>query len=323
MSKKIYYRYDPHTLNYERVYPTAKEKAIGFLRHFFISALLGCGLFFLLSYYLDSPYEKMLKQEISVLSSQNKILSKQIDQAESVLRERELRDDNLYRVMLQAEPLPDEMRSGNFVETNRYEELAGLSNESLVKNTAVKMDLLNKRLYFQSKSYDELLNLFNNKEARLLCIPAIQPILNKDLKQTSSGFGRRVDPIYKTVRMHTGMDFTAKPGTPVYATGDGVVEKADWDQGYGKTVIINHGYGYKTVYAHLNDYVAKRGQKVKRGEVIGKVGSTGKATGPHLHYEVHHKGTPVNPQNYYFMDLSPAEYDKMVQLSSTMGRMMD
>lgn len=323
MSKKIYYRYNPHTLNYERVYPTTGEKIIGFLRHFFISSIIGCGLFFLLSYYLDSPFEKMQKREISVLTSQNKVLSHRIDQAEKMLTELELRDDNLYRVMLQAEPLPEEMRSGNFSNTNRYAELTNLSNEDLIKSTAQKMDLLNKRLYFQSKSYDELMKLFNDKENRILCIPAIQPILNKDLKQTSSGFGRRVDPIYKTVRMHSGMDFTAKTGTPVYATGDGVIEKADWDQGYGKTVIINHGYGYKTLYAHLNDYSVKKGTKVKRGEVIGKVGSTGKATGSHLHYEVHYKGKPVNPQNYYFMDLTPAEYDKMVQLSSTMGRMMD
>ncbi|MGL5894830.1 MAG: M23 family metallopeptidase [Bacteroidales bacterium] len=323
MSKKIYYRYNNQTLTYERVYPSAGERAWGVIRYLITSILMGGGLFFLLAYYIDSPFEAMLKREISVLTSQNRILSKRIDEAQSVMTELQMRDDNLYRVMLQAEPIPPELRAAQYGRTNRYQEFDALSNASLIKNTAEKMDLLNKQLFIQSHSYDELLDLFNTREVRLMAIPAIQPVLNKDLKQTSSGFGRRIDPVYKTVRMHTGMDFTAKIGTPVYATGDGTVEQADWDQGYGKTIVINHGFGYKTKYAHLHDYSVKRGTVVKRGQVIGKVGNTGKSTGPHLHYEVLYRGKHVNPQNYYFMDLSPQEYDKMVLLSSTQGMMMD
>lgn len=323
MSKKIYYRYNQQSLTYERVYPTAGERLWGAIRYLLVSIFLGGGLFLLLSYYIESPFEAMLKKETNTLLAQNRLLSKRIDQAQEMMTELQMRDDNLYRVMLQAEPIPSELRTAQYARTNRYQEFDALSNAPLIKQTAEKMDLLNKQLFIQSHSYDEILDLFNTREVRLMAIPAIQPILNKDLKQTSSGFGRRIDPVYKTVRMHTGMDFTAKVGTPVYATGEGTIESADWDQGYGKTIVINHGFGYKTKYAHLHDYSVKRGAKVKRGEVIGKVGNTGKSTGPHLHYEVLFRGKHVNPQNYYFMDLTPQEYDRMVQISATQGIMMD
>ncbi len=175
----------------------------------------------------------------------------------------------------------------------------------------------------QSHSFDEIVDLAKNKEERLLCMPAIQPVLNKDLKRVASGYGMRIDPIYKTPKFHGGMDFTGALDTEIFATGKGVIEAAGWMQGYGNTVIVNHGFNYKTLYAHLNKFKVKKGAKVSRGDVIGFMGTTGKSTGVHLHYEVQYKGKQTNPQNYYFMDLSPEEYDQMVQLSSNYGHVFD
>ena len=185
------------------------------------------------------------------------------------------------------------------------------------------MDILSKQLYIQSKSFDEVVDLCKSHDEMLKCIPAIQPVSNKDLKKTASGYGVRIDPIYKTTKFHSGMDFSANAGTPVYATGDGTVVSAGWETGYGNCIEVNHGFGYRTRYAHLSAIGVKRGQKVVRGEVIGKVGTTGKSTGPHLHYEVVVKGQKVNPVNYYFMDLSAEEYDKMVQMAANHGKVYD
>ena len=227
------------------------------------------------------------------------------------------------RVVLQADPVADAVRKAGYGGTNRYEELMDMANSDLVVNTTQKMDMLNRQLYIQSKSFDEVVNLFKDHDNMLQSIPAIQPVANKNLKQTASGYGTRIDPIYKTVKFHSGMDFSANIGTPVYATGDGVVKKAGWESGYGKLIIVNHGFGYETWYAHLNDYSVRVGQKVKRGEVIGKLGNTGKSTGPHLHYEVRLKGKAVNPVNYYFMDLSAEDYDKMIELAANQGAVFD
>ncbi len=185
------------------------------------------------------------------------------------------------------------------------------------------MSELRKQIYIQSKSYDDLILLSKNKEAMLECLPAIQPVLNKDLTRMASGYGWRIDPVYHSRRFHAGMDFTAPVGTDIYATGNGTVISSGWQQGYGNCVEINHGFGYVTLYGHMSSIKARVGQKVKRGDVIGLVGSTGKSTGPHLHYEVHLRGEIMNPQNYYFLDLSPAEYDRMVQMSNNSGQMFD
>ena len=198
-----------------------------------------------------------------------------------------------------------------------------LSNPDLIVQTSKKIDLISKQLYVQSKSFDEILDLSRQQKDRLQHIPSIQPVANKDLSRVASGYGTRIDPVYGTLRFHAGMDFTAKEGTDIYATGDGVVTLAEWKQGYGNCIIIDHGYGFETLYGHMSSYVAKRGQKVKRGELIGKIGSTGKSTGPHLHYEVHVKGKPDNPAKYYFMDLTPEEYDKMLQIAANHGQVMD
>jgi len=233
------------------------------------------------------------------------------------------RDDNLYRVIFQADPIPYSIRKSTSANSEFYKQLLTMTNSEIAVATTQKYNELKKQLYVQSKSYDELVKLASTQEEMLQCIPAIQPILNKDLTRTASGFGWRIDPIYRTRRFHEGMDFSAPVGTDIFATGNGTITKAGWQQGYGNAVVINHGFGYVTLYGHMHKILVKPGQKVKRGDIIGLVGSTGKSTGPHLHYEVHYKGQIMNPQNYYFLDLNPEEYDQMVQLSNNAGQMFD
>ena len=321
--RKVYYIYNPTTRTYDRVYPTFRQRMVNFLKRLFVGMGLGAGSFILLIWIFGSPSEKELRIENSRLLAQYNVLSRRLDEALGVMQGIQQRDDNLYRVVLQADPVADAVRKAGFGGTNRYEELMDMANSDLVVNTTQKMDMLNRQLYIQSKSFDEVVDLFKNHDEMLNCIPAIQPVANKNLKYTASGYGMRIDPIYKTAKFHNGMDFSANIGTPVYATGDGVIKKAGWQSGYGKIIIVSHGFGYETWYAHLNKYDVRVGQKVVRGEVIGEVGNTGKSTGPHLHYEVHVKGKVVNPVNYYFMDLSAEEYDQMIELAANQGKVFD
>ena len=321
--RKVYYIYNPTTRTYDRVYPTFRQRMVNFLKRLFVGMGLGAGSFILLIWIFGSPSEKELRIENSRLLAQYNVLSRRLDEALGVMQGIQQRDDNLYRVVLQADPVADAVRKAGYGGTNRYEELMDMANSDLVVNTTQKMDMLNRQLYIQSKSFDEVVNLFKNHDEMLKCIPAIQPVANKNLKYTASGYGMRIDPIYKTAKFHNGMDFSANIGTPVYATGDGVIKKAGWQSGYGKIIVVSHGFGYETWYAHLNKYNVRVGQKVVRGEVIGEVGNTGKSTGPHLHYEVHLKGKVVNPVNYYFMDLSAEEYDQMIELAANQGKVFD
>ncbi len=321
--RKVYYIYNPQTQTYDRIYPTVRQRVMSILRRLFIGMGMGAGSFLVLLLIFGSPSEKELRKENSKLRAQYNVLSHRMDEALAVLQDVQQRDDNLYRVMFQADPIPSAIRKAGYGGTNRYEHLMDLADAELVINTTQKLDLLSKQLYIQSNSFDEVVEMCKSHEEMLKCIPAIQPIANKDLKKTASGYGHRIDPIYGTTRFHSGMDFSANPGTDVYATGNGVVVKAGWETGYGNTVIIDHGFGYKTVYAHLRDFRTRVGKRVVRGEVIAGVGSTGKSTGPHLHYEVHVKDHVVNPVNYYFMDLSAEEYDRMIQLAANQGRMLD
>ena len=302
--RKVYYIYNPKTRTYDRIYPTVRQRALSILRRLFVGMGLGAGSFIILLLIFGSPSEKELRIENARLLAQYNVLSHRLDEAMGVMQDIQQRDDNLYRVVLQADPVSDAVRKAGYGGTNRYEQLRDMANADLVINTTQKLDMLNRQLYIQSKSFDEVVDLCKSHDEMLKCIPAIQPVSNKDLKKTASGYGVRIDPIYKTTKFHAGMDFSASPGTPVYATGDGVVVKAGWETGYGNTIEVNHGFGYLTRYAHLSAYKVRPGQKVVRGEVIGAVGSTGKSTGPHLHYEVHVKGKVQNPVNYYFMDLS-------------------
>ena len=318
--RKVYYIYNPKTRTYDRIYPTVRQRALSILRRLFVGMGLGQAVSLFLLLIFGSPSEKELRIENARLLAQYNVLSHRLDEAMGVMQDIQQRDDNLYRVVLQADPVSDAVRKAGYGGTNRYEQLRDMANADLVINTTQKLDMLNRQLYIQSKSFDEVVDLCKSHDEMLKCIPAIQPVSNKDLKKTASGYGVRIDPIYKTTKFHAGMDFSASPGTPVYATGDGVVVKAGWETGYGNTIEVNHGFGYLTRYAHLSAYKVRPGQKVVRGEVIGAVGSTGKSTGPHLHYEVHVKGKVQNPVNYYFMDLSAEDYDKMIQIAANHGR---
>lgn len=321
--RKVYYVYNPQTQTYDRIYPTVRQRALSYVRRLFYGMGLGAGFFIVLLLIFGSPSEKELRIENSRLLAQYNVLSRRLDDAMGVLQDIQQRDDNLYRVILQADPISPAIRQAGYGGTNRYEELMDMANAKLVMNTTQKLDVLSKRLYIQSKSFDDVVDMCKNHDEMLQCMPAIQPISNKDLKKTASGYGTRIDPIYGTAKFHAGMDFSAQAGTDVYATGNGTVVKVGWETGYGKTIEIDHGFGFRTRYAHLQDYNTKLGKKVVRGEVIGKVGSTGKSTGPHLHYEVHVKGKVVNPINYYFIDLSAEDYEAMIQLAANHGKVFD
>ncbi len=321
--RKIYYKYNPKTHVYDRVYPTFKQKAMARLRRFIINVGVAVAVFVLLLMIFRLPSQKELITENSHLLSQYSLISKELDNALAVLDRISQRDDNLYRVMFNADPIPESVRSVNYAATSRYYVLENLANAELVISTTAKLDMLKRQLYVQSNSFDEIIEMYKSKDEMHKCIPAIQPVAERDLKHVASGFGTRIDPIYGTIRHHAGMDFSAPTGTDIYATGDGTVAQAGWESGYGNSVLINHGYGYMTRYAHMSKIMVKRGEKVLRGQVIGLVGSTGKSTGPHLHYEVILKGKKVNPANYYFMDFTPEEYDEMLRVAETRGNMMD
>lgn len=321
--RKVYYIYNSKTRTYDRIYPTIRQRMLSYVRRLMLGIGLGAGSFLLLLFIFGSPSEKDLRTENARLQAQYNILSHRLNEALEVMKRLQQRDDNLYRFIMQADPVADGLRTASYGETNRYEELTDMANAELVVNTTQKMDLLARQIYVQSKSFDEVVDLCKQHDEMLTCIPAIQPVANKNLKQTASGYGMRIDPIYKTLKFHSGMDFSANVGTPVYVTGNGKVVQAGWDGLYGKCIVIDHGFGYTTRYAHLNKISVKVGQQVKRGETIGEVGSTGKSTGPHLHYEVHVKGQVVNPVNYYFMDLTADEYDRMVEMAANHGKVYD
>jgi murein DD-endopeptidase MepM/ murein hydrolase activator NlpD len=322
MAKKKFH-FNPDTLSYEETDHTLLYKLKRLLIHLFSGVSLGIGFFFIFVSFIASPEEKQLMSERNRLQAQYKLLERGMDDLYDVLRDLQQRDDNLYRVIFQADPIPYSLRTSGARNSEHYKQLLAMTNSEIAVATTKKYDALRKQFYIQSKSYDDLVVMAQNQEKMLQSIPAIQPVLNKDLKRTASGFGWRIDPIYRTRRFHEGMDFTAPTGTEIFATGMGRVTFSGWRQGYGNTVMINHGFNYETLYAHMHQIHVKVGQQVTRGEVIGTVGNTGKSTGPHLHYEVRFRGKPTNPQNYYFLDLSPEEYDEMVQLSNNAGQMFD
>lgn len=323
MSAKKKYKINPETLAMEQVEHGfrywIRQTGIYILAGIVIGILF---LYLFLTFY-PSPREKQLLREKASLESQLEVLNSQVDQMQVVMTDLQQRDDNLYRVLFGAEPIPLSVRQGAQRKIDYYEQLAQMTNSELAADLALKVDLLEKEIYVQAKSYDEVAQMTKEQEIRMENIPAIQPVMNKDLKRVASGYGMRIDPVYHVRKFHQGMDFTAPTGTEVFATGNAKVDFAGWKQGYGNTVILDHGYGYKTLYAHLYKILVRKGQKVRRSDIIALVGNTGKSTGPHLHYEVRLNNKPVDPRNYYFYDLSPEEYDQMIQLSNNFGQMLD
>jgi len=321
--RKIYFKYNPNTLIYERVYLSAKQRFLVVLRHLSLAVLFGTGVFIAFIYFFTSPMEALLRKENMLLKTQYEVLSLRLNEALEVLEDIQERDDNLYRAIFQVKTIPEYVRKPGIGGSNRYDYLMNLSNADLVIETAKKIDMMKRQIYVQSNSFDELIAMGKNLDERSRCVPGIQPLSNKDLKRTSSGFGMRIDPIYRTLRFHTGMDFTAPTGTEIYATGAGTVILSGWKQDYGNCIMIDHGFGYKTLYGHNSKNLVRVGQKVVRGEVIGHVGNTGKSIGPHLHYEVLLNDKYIDPKNYYFMDLTPEEYDQMIQIAENRGQVMD
>ena len=323
MAAKKKYKINPETLAMEQV-----ESGLGYwLRQtgiYILSGIvLGVVFLYLFLIFFPSPREKQLLREKEAMQSQMETLNRQVDQMQIVMTDLQQRDDNLYRVLFGAEPIPLSIRQGTQRKISYYEEIAQMTNNQLSADLSLKVDVLEKELYVQAKSYDEVLELAKTQEIRMENIPAIQPVLNKDLKRVASGYGVRIDPVYHVRKFHQGMDFTAPTGTEIFATGNAKVSFVGWKQGFGNTVILDHGFGYQTLYAHLFKALVRKGQKVRRSDIIALVGNTGKSTGPHLHYEVRLHGKPVDPRNYYFYDLSPEEYDQMIQLSNNFGQMLD
>lgn len=325
MSKVKYY-YDPETLAYRKI-KVKKGKKVGYVFLFLLaSALFGflCFVALLNTPYFETPKDKLQAREIENMRIRYEILNHKMDQVEGVLEDIAERDNDLYRAYFNTSPIPDEQRKAGFGGVNRYKELEGYNNSDIIVSTSKRLDIIAKELVVQSKSLEEIANLAKDKEKLLAAIPAIQPVKNEDLRRVASGYGYRSDPFTKIRKFHAGMDFSAKTGTPIYATGDGVVRRADnRASGYGNHIVIKHGYGYETLYAHLSKYKARVGQKVKRGDIIGYVGSTGRSEAPHLHYEVHKNGQPVNPINFYYGNISAKEYVLISEMANQENQSLD
>ncbi len=320
-----HYKYDPDTLSYKEVRRGISYYAKRALFHLSFGMVVSIGLFFVYMYIFDSPKEKRLKREQHELITQYEQMSRRLSQIEEVLEDIHSRDENIYRVVYEADSIPVSVRKAGFGGINRYKDMANLPSSDLIIETAQKLDIVTRQLYVQSKSFDEIIGLVNKNNEMLSHLPAIMPINNKDLTRTASGWGWRIHPIYKIKKFHEGMDFSAPIGTEIYATGDGTVSTVETSySGYGKHVKIDHGFGYVTIYAHMSKFNVKVGQKVKRGDIIGFVGTTGISTGPHLHYEVVKKGQKVNPQLYYFQeDLDADDYERMIEISTNSNRTFD
>jgi len=322
--KKIKYYYNTHTLRYEKLETPLRVKLLrmfGFMAACLVTAVVMVAIVF---QYIDSPKEKILQKENDDLKTNYAVIQQRVDQLQKQMIELENRDNNIYRSIFEATPIPDSARLKEMEKTKEVQLVRGMEEDELLNSITTQLNTLALRATYQAKSYNAISSMLNNKEKLLAAIPAIQPISNKNLTHLASGFGYRVDPVYKVTKFHAGLDFAAALGTPIYATADGVVKEADYNAGgYGNNVVINHGFGYETLYGHMYRIKAKNGQRVKRGEVIGYVGSTGKSTGPHCHYEVHKNGQPVDPVYYFYNDLTPEQYDRLLKLAATGNQSFD
>ena len=322
--KKIKYYYNTNTLRYEKLEVPLRVKLLrvfGFIAAALVTAAL---ISYFAFQFVGSPNEKLLrlqnerlKDRYTSLNAKANALAKQMDELEK-------RDNNVYRAIFEANPIPDSARAKELEEQIEIATVEGMNNTQLFASISNTLDNLSNRITIQSKSYNEVDGLVKNKEQLLSHTPAIQPVSNKDLSRIASGFGHRIDPVYKTIKMHAGLDFAAPQGTPIYATADGVVRTGgNTGNGYGNHVVINHGYGYETLYGHMVRVKVKSGEAVKRGEIIGWVGSTGKSTGPHCHYEVHKNGNKIDPAYFFYNDLSPDQFDRLLKLAASSNQSLD
>ena len=324
--KKVKYYYDSENLAYRKIKPK-KGQNFGYFALFLLaSAMFGfiCFVALINTSYFETPKDKLQARQIEDLKLNYSLLNKQIDELDVVLTNIEDRDNNIYKVYFNHAPVTEVNTEKSIVSKQRFKELLEFNNEKLISSTTERVNLISNELVSQSKSLDNILKLSKAKEKFLASIPAIQPVKNEQLRHLASGFGYRSDPFTKIRKMHKGMDFTAATGTPVFATGDGVIRRADAGaSGFGNHIVIQHGFGYETLYAHLSSYKARVGQRVNRGDIIGFVGSTGRSQAPHLHYEVHKSGSVVNPINFYYGNISAVEYSAIAKLASQENQSLD
>ena len=324
MGKKVKYVFNHKTLSFEHARLTARHYIIKVLSYVSTSVVFTAVFVVIGTYFFDSPKERMLRREIRQYELQFKLINERLEKLDLVLNDMADRDDNIYRVIFESEPVPTEARKAGIGGADRYKDLDGYRNTDLLVQTRKKLDQITAKMYVQTKSFDEVYEMAKNKSRLIASMPAIQPMKNHDLRRLSSYFGYRTDPFYKVPKFHEGVDFSAPIGTDVYVTGDGVVASADRSKaGYGNQIVIDHGFGYKTMYAHLQSFKVRAGEHVKRGQIIGTVGSTGKSTSPHLHYEVWKNNKPVDPINYFFNDVTPEQYEEMLILSQSPSQTMD
>ena len=322
--KKIKYYYNTHTLRYDKLEVPLRIKllrVLGFIAASIVTAFIIVAIAFR---FVDSPKEKLLRQQNDDLKDNYAVLTERVKQLELQMDELENRDNNVYRSIFEAKPVPDSARITDIETKKEVKLVESMGETDLVTGMASQLNNLSLRLVYMAKSFIEIEEMVKNKEKLLEAIPAIQPLSNKDLTRIASGFGNRIDPVYKIPKFHAGLDFTAPIGTPIYATADGTIKTANFNAGgYGNHVVINHGYGYETLYGHMVRIKAREGQNVKRGEVIGYVGNTGKSTGPHCHYEVHRNGSPLDPVYFFYNDLTPAQYDRLLKLAASNNQSFD
>ena len=318
------YIFNPMTLTYEKFRLGWKQRLVTFVYFLATTGVFATAFVFIWYNFFGSPRERIQKRELEYMKLQYEMMTDRLNGLEKLLSDMQDRDDNIYRVIFEANPIPSSVRKAGYGGADRYEKMEGYANSDIIIETAKRLDRISSQLYVQSKSYDEVFDLAKNKSEMLSSIPAIQPVKIKDMRRISSYFGVRLDPYYKVKKFHEGVDFSVPTGTSVFAAGNGKVIEADvsaW--GYGKRLTIDHGFGYKTTYSHLSQFKVKVGDIVKRGQLVAASGNSGKSTAPHVHFEVHKNGTPVNPIHFFFNDLSPEEYEQIIKLSAEPSQTMD
>lgn len=321
---KVKYYYDSESLSFKKIKKSKRDVFKNVLLYLTGSAFFGFLFIFIGSQYFQSPQERSLNRELENMKFQYSQLDKKMENIEGVLKNIEERDNAIYRIYFEASPISEDKRKAGFGGVNRYKKFDGFEYSNIIKESNRKIDVIQKRLTIQSKSLDEIAKLAMDREKFLKSIPAIQPVNNDDLTRIASGFGYRIDPFTKARKHHYGIDFTAPQGTPVYATGNGTVIRADnRSSGYGNHIRIDHGYGYTSLYAHLYKFNVKRYQKVKRGDLIGYIGSTGRSSAPHLHYEIFKDKVKINPINFYYGNLTAKEYDELLKQASVVNQSLD
>lgn len=322
--KKIKYFYNTSSLRYEKLETPFRVKLLRILGFFASSIVTSLIIVSIAFRYLDSPKEKLLRSQLVNIREKYSTLNGRTAKLEQQMKELEKRDNDVYRAIFEANPIPDSARAKAMEKQKEFKLVQGMDQEDLSGSIAATLNNLAKRMAFQDKSFTEIQGFIKNKEVLLARTPAIQPVSNKNLNRIASGFGYRIDPVYKTVKMHAGLDFAASQGTPIYATADGTVTTAgNSGNGYGNHVVINHSFGYETLYGHMFRVKVRAGKKVKRGEVIGYVGSTGKSTGPHCHYEVHKNDRPLDPVYFFYNDLTPEQFDLLLKMAAASNQSFD